>query len=56
MSAFSKKNMIFCPLFPRKYAAKVQQKMHIRKSGEKYLQKMIDLSISDGIQYSFKLA
>ena len=39
MSVFSKKNMIFCPLFPRKFAAKVQQKMHIRKSGEKIFTK-----------------
>ena len=35
LSAFSKKNMIFCPLFPRKYAAKVQQKMHIRKQSRR---------------------
>ena len=32
MSAFSKKNMIFCPLFPRKYAAKVVIYFEITKN------------------------
>ena len=44
MSAFSKKNMIFCPLFPRKYAAKVQQKNQKNKQIRLILHKLAEFS------------
>ena len=39
MSAFSKKNMIFCPLFPRKYAAKVLHFSNMSKFLEQIIAK-----------------
>ena len=44
MSAFSKKNMIFCPFFPRKYAAKVQQKNQKNKQILLILHKLAEFS------------
>ena len=44
MSAFSKKNMIFCPLFPRKYAAKIQQKNQKNKQILLILHKLAEFS------------